>query len=82
MPSLRSADANDPPARGKRVSIHIFRHEGGGLVSAPLSDAVRGIVFTPSFMASYPACRRRFGSVSLKSSHVGLYHPRFVTLAR
>ena len=70
MPSLGSADANDPPARGKRVSIHIFRHEGGGLV------------FTPSFMASYPACRRRFGSVSLKSSHVGLYHPRFVTLAR
>ena len=46
--------------------ILILPRAGGSLASAP----------------SYPAIFRRLVRVSLKLSSVGLYHPRFVTLAR
>ncbi len=82
MLSLGSADATDPPARGKnKVFIYIFRRAGGSLALRPPATP-----FTAS-RSRHRSSRlhlaiRRFGNVSLKSAHVGLYHPRFVTLAR
>ena len=43
--------AKVPPARD-RIGLGFFRHAGGGLASAPPSDAVHGIAFMPLHIIS------------------------------
>ncbi len=80
MPSLGGADANDPPARGKADKSSAAQAAAWHL--RPLATP-----FTASSYLRHRSSRpyptaRCFGSVILKSSHVGLYHPRFVALAK